>query len=120
MTKYIIPNEWTVGIETIDQEHHELLSMLFIQQHEDTGTSSTSVEYFDGFYMRLSVLMKNKERHMEISNYYNFERKKLAHNKILERLTQLRDDQPSLLLDACTHALLREVADSELYYNNLQ
>lgn len=120
MTKYIIPNEWTVGIETIDQEHQELLTMLFMQQHEDTGTPSTSVEYFDGFYSRLSILMETKERHMETSNYFRYERTKLAHNKILERLTQLRNDQPSLLLDACTSALLREVADSELYYNNLQ
>ncbi len=120
MTQYVLPNEWIVGIKAIDQEHQELFDMLFITQHEEAGEAQKSTKYFDSFFNRLSVLMENRENHMEEHNYHSLslQLKKESHNKMLKRLQGLKESKSSMLHDACMSTLLREIADAELYYNN--
>lgn len=122
MTQHILPSEWVVGINAIDQEHQELFDMVFATQYEENGDAKTDTKYFDGFLNRLSILMENREWHMDEHGYHSLslQLKKESHTKMLKRLQDLKDRKSSMLHDACMSTLLRVIADAELYYKNVK
>lgn len=115
MTYTEIPDAWSVGNESIDKEHQQLLNLLHSHQHDEASAAGS---FFNEFFTRFSSLIEKRVAHMETKGAYNLEYSKNEHEKSLKFLVGLNKDTPSMCNSACRSALLREISDADLYYNN--
>lgn len=113
-----IPNKWKVGIDAVDNEHKELFNILQTQLSNETKSAMSDQECYNTFYDRFSKLLAHKEAHMTEVGYCKLSEMKRVHSKTLEHLINLQKKETKNLIDLCIKALLREVANADLYYSN--
>lgn len=112
-----IPEDWYVGIKSIDAENQSLLFFLLNWEEDKDQIIHNNETYFKEFYDRFVKILLEVEIDMKASGYDLFQQFKESHDNALIFLKDLHRDKSDSLISECRWVLLNEVIGIDLYYN---
>ena len=87
-------NEFNIGVLSVDKEHKELVELInTLHQKVMAKESKTTVsEFFDQLASKISDHFEHEEDLMREQSYFEYDAHKADHKKLLEELTEIRDN----------------------------